>query len=307
MPNKKILIIGSSNTDMVIKATRIPEPGETILGGEFKMGPGGKGANQAVAAARLGGDVTFVCKVGRDMFGKEAVEGYRKDGINTDYTLYSDKPSGVALILVDEVGENVISVAPGANGDITLEDIESIRPLIESADYVVFQLEIPLDVVVKGAEIAHAAGAYVVLNPAPAPACPLPEKLIAATSLITPNQTELALLTGIKGDIEAGVRRLIEMGVKDVIVTLGSKGSAVWNGNGIEVVPTLGIKAVDATAAGDTFAGGVVVGLSEDRTLKEAAEFATVACAITIQKFGAQVSIPHRNEVEALKKEMNIK
>ena len=307
MAKKKILVIGSSNTDMVIKAPRIPVPGETILGGEFQMGPGGKGANQAVAAARLGGDVTFVCKVGRDMFGKEAVAGYQKDGINTDHTLYSDKPSGVALILVDEDGENVISVAPGANGDFTLEDIEKIRPVIEAADYVVFQLEIPLEVVDKAAAIAHAAGAYVILNPAPSPACALPEALIANMSLITPNQTELALLTGIKGDVEAGIRKLIAMGVKDVIVTLGGKGSAVWNGNGVDIVPTLGFKAVDATAAGDTFAGGVVVALSEGKTLKEAAEFATVACAITIQKLGAQVSIPHRDEVEALGKERNIK
>ena len=167
--------------------------------------------------------------------------------------------------------------------------------------------EVDLSVVDKAAAIAHAAGAYVILNPAPAPACALPEALIANMSLITPNQTELALLTGIKGDVEAGIRKLIAMGVKDVIVTLGGKGSAVWNGNGVDIVPTLGFKAVDATAAGDTFAGGVVVALSEGKTLKEAAEFATVACAITIQKLGAQVSIPHRDEVEALGKERNIK
>lgn len=295
MAKKKILIIGSSNTDMVVKSPRIPVPGETILGGEFQMGPGGKGANQAVAAARLGGDVTFICKVGRDVFGKEAVEGYRKDGINTDYTLYSDKPSGVALILVDDEGENVISVAPGANGDITVEDIESLRPVIEAADFVVFQLEIPVAAVAKAAEIAANAGAYVILNPAPA--CELPKEIFKNISLVTPNQTEIALLTGVQGDNEAAIRKLVDMGVKDVILTLGSKGSAVWNGQEAEIVPAKKVKAVDATAAGDTFAGGVVVALSEGKTLKEAAEFATKASAITVQKLGAQASIPYRSEI----------
>jgi len=295
MSNKKILVIGSSNTDMTIKASRIPAPGETILGGEFKMGPGGKGANQAVAAARLGADVTFVCKVGRDIFGQKAVEGYKADGINTDYTLYSDKPSGTALILVDDEGENIISVAPGANGDITLEDIEGLRPVIEAADIVVFQLEIPVEAVAKAAEIASNAGAYVILNPAPA--CPLPEEIFRNISLITPNQTEIALLTGISADNEAAIKKLIEMGVKDVILTLGSKGSAVWNGVTADIVPALKVKAVDATAAGDTFAGGIAVALSEGKTLRQAAEFATKAAAITVQKLGAQVSIPYRKEI----------
>jgi len=293
---KRILVIGSSNTDMTIKAPRIPVPGETILGGEFKMGPGGKGANQAVAAARLGGDVTFVCKVGRDVFGEKALEGYRADGINTDYTLFSDKPSGTALILVDDQGENIISVAPGANGDISVDDIESIRPVIEQADFVVFQLEIPVEAVVKAAEIAHKAGAYVILNPAPA--CSLPEEIYRNISLITPNQTEIALLTGISGDNEAAIIKLTQMGVKDVVLTLGSKGSAVWTGEGVDIVPALKVKAVDATAAGDTFAGALAVALSEGKTLKQAAEFATSAAAMTVQKLGAQASIPYRKEIE---------
>jgi len=293
---KKILVIGSSNTDMTIKAPRIPVPGETILGGEFKMGPGGKGANQAVAAARLGGEVTFVCKVGRDIFGQKALEGYKADGINTDHTLFSDKPSGTALILVDDEGENIISVAPGANGDISIDDIESIRPVIEQADFVVLQLEIPVEAVVKAAEIAHKAGAYVILNPAPASS--LPEEIYRNISLITPNQTEITLLTGISGDNEAAIIKLSQMGVKDVVLTLGSKGSAVWNGEGIDIVPALKVKAVDATAAGDTFAGALTVALSEGKTLKEAAGFATRAAAMTVQKLGAQASIPYRSEIE---------
>ncbi|MBP9986749.1 MAG: ribokinase, partial [Bacteroidales bacterium] len=260
------------------------------------MGPGGKGANQAVAAARLGGDVTFVCKVGRDVFGENAVKGYQKDGINTDHILYSDKPSGVALILVDDQGENVISVAPGANGDITPEDIESVRPVIEAADYVILQLEIPAETVAKAAEIGHAAGACVILNPAPA--CKLPEEIFKNLSLITPNQTEIALLTGVEGDIALAMKKLHEMGVKDIILTLGSKGSAIWNGDGYELVPAQKVKAVDATAAGDTFCGGLCVGLSEGLSLKEAAEFATKASAMTVQKLGAQESIPHRSEIK---------
>lgn len=296
MEKKKILIIGSSNTDMVIKAARIPVPGETILGGEFKMGPGGKGANQAVAAARLGGDVTFVCKVGRDVFGEKSVENYKKDGIKTDHILYSEKPSGVALILVDDQGENVISVAPGANGDITVEDIESVRPVIEAADYVILQLEIPVEAVAKAAEIGKAAGACVILNPAPA--CKLPEEIFKNISLITPNQTEMALLTGVEGDITLAMKKLQEMGVKDIILTLGSKGSAIWNGESYEIVPAQKVKAVDATAAGDTFCGGLCVALSEGLDLKAAAEFATKASAMTVQKLGAQESIPYRSEIK---------
>lgn len=297
MANKKIVVIGSSNTDMTIKAPRIPVPGETILGGEFKMGPGGKGANQAVAAARLGGDVIFICKVGHDVFGEKSLNGYRKDGINTDYTLYSDKPSGVALILVDEAGENVIDVAPGANGDITIKDIESVRPVIESADYVVLQLEIPVGAVMKAAEIASKAGACVILNPAPA--CKLPKEIFGYVSIITPNQTEIALITGIKDDIEAAMRRLNEMGVKDIILTLGSKGSAIWDGGKVEIVPACRVRAVDATAAGDTFCGALCVALGEGLDKHSAVEFATKASAITVQHMGAQESIPYRRELQA--------
>ena len=223
--NKKILVIGSSNTDMTIKAPRIPAPGETILGGEFKMGPGGKGANQAVAAARLGGDVSFVCKVGKDVFGEKSLEGYRKEGIDISNVIYSDKPSGVALIMVDDNGENCISVAPGANSDITPDDILKISDVIRNAGFVVLQLEIPVETVLAAARIAHEAGAYVILNPAPA--CKLPAELFKYVSLATPNQTEIALMTGIENDVDAAMEKLQDMGVHDIILTLGSKGSAI--------------------------------------------------------------------------------
>lgn len=296
LPKKKILVIGSSNTDMTIKAARIPAPGETILGGDFKMGPGGKGANQAVAAARLGGNVTFVCKVGRDLFGENAVRGYEKEGIDTSHILYSEKPSGVALIMVDASGENVISVAPGANGDMTVEDIRSMRDIIISADYLILQLEIPVAAVLEAAKIAHNAGVYVILNPAPA--TKLPEEIFGYLSLITPNQTEAALMTGIKEDIDAAMNELSLMGVKNILFTLGSKGSAVWTGSEALIVPAQKVNAVDATAAGDTFCGALCVAMSEGLSLKDAAEFATKASALTVQKMGAQESIPHRKDIK---------
>ncbi|MGM9792268.1 MAG: ribokinase [Candidatus Cryptobacteroides sp.] len=296
MGNTKVVVIGSSNTDMTIKADRLPKPGETILGGVFVMGPGGKGANQAVAARRLGADVTFICKVGNDIFGDNAIEGYRKEGIDTSRILRSDKASGTALILVDAKAENCISVAPGANGDLSPEDIDSVADVIRSAGYLILQLEIPVESVLRAARIAHEAGVCVILNPAPA--CPLPKELFGYVSLITPNQTESALLTGVEDDLNAAVDKLMEMGVKDVVVTLGSKGSMVISGGERTFVPSLKVDAVDTTAAGDTFCGALCVALSEGSSLVQAAGFATRASALTVQKMGAQDSIPYRSDIK---------
>lgn len=296
MGNTKVVVIGSSNTDMTIKAERLPKPGETILGGIFVMGPGGKGANQAVAARRLGADVSFICKVGKDIFGDNAIEGYRKEGIDTSRILRSDKASGTALILVDAKAENCIAVAPGANGDLTPEDIDSVADVIRSAGYLILQLEIPVESVLRAARIAHEAGVYVILNPAPA--CPLPRELFSYVSLITPNQTESALLTGIEDNLDAAVDKLLEMGVKDVVVTLGSKGSMVVSGGERTFVPSQKVNAVDTTAAGDTFCGALCVALSEGCSLVQAAQFATKASALTVQKMGAQDSIPYRSDIK---------
>lgn len=299
MVNKRILVIGSSNTDMTIKSDNLPLPGQTILGGRFVMGPGGKGANQAVAAKRLGGNVEFICKVGHDIFGKNAADGYKKEGIDISHILYSTEPSGVALILVDKTGENVISVAPGANGDLSVEDIESIANVIKEADYLILQLEIPTDAVIRAAKIAHEAGVYVILNPAPA--CKLPNELFQHISLITPNQTETELMTGVKLINEQSFITAVEnfnrMGVKDVIITLGSKGSLVCYDGKNEFVPAIKVDAVDATAAGDTFCGAVCVALSQGKNLKEAAVFATKAASLTVQKMGAQDSIPSITDI----------
>ena len=299
MVNKRILVIGSSNTDMTIKSDNLPLQGQTILGGRFVMGPGGKGANQAVAAKRLGGNVEFICKVGHDIFGKNAADGYKKEGIDISHILYSTEPSGVALILVDKTGENVISVAPGANGDLSVEDIESIANVIKEADYLILQLEIPTDAVIRAAKIAHEAGVYVILNPAPA--CKLPNELFQYISLITPNQTETELMTGVKLINEQSFITAVEnfnrMGVKDVIITLGSKGSLVCYDGKNEFVPAIKVDAVDATAAGDTFCGAVCVALSQGKNLKEAAVFATKAASLTVQKMGAQDSIPSITDI----------
>lgn len=294
--SKKILVIGSSNTDMTVKSEKMPAPGETVLGGVFVMGPGGKGANQAVAAKRLGGDVSFVCKLGKDIFGDNAIEGYNREGIDTSHILRSDMASGVALILVDSNAENCIAVAPGANNDLSPEDIESLAGLIKEADYLILQLEIPIESVLKAAKIAHEAGVYVILNPAPA--CPLPEELFKYLSLITPNAGEVELLTGVSGELDEKVEALRKMGVEDVIITLGSKGSYVAAaGEPSVLVPALKVNAVDTTAAGDTFCGALCVAMSEGKSLKEAAEFATKASSLTVQKMGAQSSIPYRKDL----------
>lgn len=297
--NKRILVIGSSNTDMTVKGGRIPVPGETVLGGEFCLGQGGKGANQAVAAARLGGDVEFICKVGRDGFGENSIKGYKADGMDMSHALLSDKPSGVALIMVDEHAENIISVAAGANGDFSVEDIESLSSVISAADYLILQLEIPMATVTRAAEIAHDAGVYVILNPAPA--SELSEELLRNVSLIIPNQTESAALTGMSiSDYESAgkaAEAFRAMGIKDTIITLGSKGSLVCTGEGQTWVPARKVEAVDTTAAGDTFCGAVCVGLAEGKTLVEAVEFATLASSYTVRKIGAQSSIPYRAEL----------
>lgn len=298
---RKILVIGSSNTDMTVKCGKLPAPGETVLGGEFIMGAGGKGANQAVAAKRLGGDVDFICKVGKDMFGEKSVAKYSEEGISTEHVLYSDHPSGVALITVDDNAENCIVVASGANGDMTTDDIERLAPVIRGSDILLLQLEIPVESVALAAKIGSEAGVKVILNPAPA--CRLPEDIYKNLYLIIPNQGETTILTGIevKDDKTAilGAKSFWEKGVKRTIITMGSKGSMLYDDGKDMFIPAKKVKAIDTTAAGDTFCGAVCVALAEGKTLKEAAEFATAASSITVQRMGAQDSIPTRKEVPA--------
>ena len=299
MTQGNILVIGSSNTDMTVKTKALPKPGETVLGGIFTMGAGGKGANQAVAARRLGGEVKFICKVGRDIFGDNAIAHYQQEGLDTGGILRSELPSGVALISVDEHAENCIVVASGANNDLTEADIEAVAGDLRSCGILLLQLEIPVPSVVKAARIAHEAGATVVLNPAPA--CPLPDELFRYIDLFIPNETELSTFSGLPvSDEESAAKAAAAMqakGVGKLIVTMGSKGSLICEGGEPVFVPARKVKAVDTTAAGDTFCGALCVALSEGRGLKEAAEFATAASALTVQKMGAQDSIPYRKDI----------
>ena len=298
---RQILVVGSSNTDMVIKAAHLPRPGETILGGTFFMNPGGKGANQAVAIARLGGPVTFICKTGSDIFGHQSQQLFEEEGINTSY-VFSDSgnPSGVALITVDEKAENCIVVASGANSNLLPSDLEKAEEAIERADLVLMQLEVPMETVCFVADIAWQKGKKVILNPAPAH--PLPADLLRHLYLITPNETEAEMITGVKITDESSAgeaaRALSGMGVQHVIITLGSKGALIYSNGKAEMVPALKVEAVDTTAAGDVFNGALTVALSEGRSLKEAARFACKASAISVTRVGAQSSAPYRNEVD---------
>jgi ribokinase len=300
---KKIVVIGSSNTDMVIRTPRIPRPGETVLGGEFFMAPGGKGANQAVAAARAGGDVHFIARVGDDVFGRESVDGFMNDGIHVERIVRDrNAPSGVALIIVGPDGENCIAVASGANARLGVADVRQAKPLITSADIVLMQLESPLETVREAAEIASSAGVPVVLNPAPARA--LSDDVLKRVSYLTPNETEAEILTGItlikKSDLAKAADVLLAKGMKAVLITLGAKGVYVATREKKEVMPAFKVIPVDTTAAGDAFNGALAVALAEGKPLFEAARFANAAAALATTKMGAQPSLAVRTEIEKL-------
>ena len=303
MTKKPILVVGSSNTDMIIKVRRIPKPGETILGGEFAMAAGGKGANQAVGAARAGGAVTFIARVGRDMFGDKAVGGFIADGINVDHVVRDrTTPSGVALIFVAENGENSIAVASGANANLALADLKKARRAFSQASVVVLQLETPLKTVEAAAKLAARTGARVILNPAPAR--PLPNGLLRRIWLLTPNETEAELLTGLRVNNDKAVAKaaeaLLARGVENVIITLGARGAFVAGQQGRGLVKGYKVKAVDSTAAGDVFNGTLAVALAEGKSLPEAARFANAAAAISVTRLGAQTSAPTRKEINRL-------
>jgi ribokinase len=296
-----ILVVGSSNTDMVVMSERIPGPGETVIGGSFFMNPGGKGANQAVAAARAGGKVVFVCKVGDDVFGSQAVQHFEESGIDTSFiTVDEVQASGVALINVDRQGENSIAVASGANSFLRPSDVDAARSAIKTAAVILTQLETPLDTLAHLAEIAYAEKKLFILNPAPAAA--LPESVLKRVDILTPNEHEASLLTGLTvstlSDASKAAQSLHKMGAKTVIITLGAEGALLLN-EGIEQhVPAARVKAVDTTAAGDVFNGALAVALAEGWPMLEAVKFACSAAAISVTRKGAQTSAPYRNEIE---------
>lgn len=295
-----VLVIGSANTDMVIRSSRFPAPGETLLGGTFFMFPGGKGANQAVAAARLGADVRLICKLGDDLFGRQALEGFRSDGIRTEYcTADPSAASGVAVILVDSSGENQIVVAPGANMRLLPADLDHAEEAFRQASVVLLQLEIPLETAAHAIRLGQLHRKRVILNPAPAQE--LPPQVYQDLFLITPNETEAAFLTGIPvtGPETAAqaAARLLSRGVQQVLITLGAKGAWFQDAAGGYLTEPPPVQAVDTTAAGDVFNGALAVALAEGQPWPAALRFAHQAAALSVTRMGAQASAPFRREL----------
>jgi ribokinase len=308
MNKQSIVVVGSCNTDMVIKSDRLPIPGETVIGGIFLMNPGGKGANQAVAAARQGGAVTFITKTGNDVFGKQSIELYKTEGINTGYIFSDPKlPSGVALIMVDSHGENCIAVASGANGSLVPSEIDKARKVIDSADYILMQLEISMEVVEYVVKLAELNNTPVILNPAPART--LTDELLGGLYLITPNETEAEILSGVKVTDFDKARQAADIisakGVENVVITMGSSGSFIKDGNEYFIVEATKVDAVDTTAAGDCFNGTLCVGLSEGKSILESVKAASKASALTVTRMGAQSSIPLRSEMYMLESQVS--
>lgn len=291
-----IVVVGSLNMDLVVRSPRHPQPGETLLGTEFHTFPGGKGANQAVAAARLGGQVKLIGRVGADAFGAALLQTLSQDGVDTRHVEpLKEAPTGVALITVDDAGQNTIVVVPGANGELSPPDLLAAESAFEGASVVVMQLEVPVLTVTYAADLARRHGARVVLNPAPAQ--PLSAALLRQVDALIPNQSEAALLTGcaLAGD---AARRLLASGVRSVIVTLGEDGVLIAEGETATHLPAHRVSVVDTTAAGDAFVGAFAVALAEGRTVREAAAWGTAAGALAVTRAGAQPSLPARAELE---------
>jgi ribokinase len=300
MPNK-VVVVGSYNTDMTIQAARIPRPGETILGGKFTIGAGGKGANQAVAAARAGAQVWLVARIGDDAFGHEARRCIEQEGISIDWLIRDhETPTGVACIVVDAAGENSIVVASGANARLQPEDIAAAEEIIAHANVLLLQLESPLSTVMAASRLAAKHGVTVVLNPAPAQ--PLAADLLEHVTIISPNAVEAEMLTGIKigneQSLVAAAQRLHAQGPETVMITLGPKGVFLSSADGARLLPAFPVAAIDTTGAGDIFNGCLAAFLAKDRSLDEAARMAAAAAAISVTRLGAQASAPSLAEIE---------
>ncbi len=297
----RVVVLGSSNTDMVVGVPHIPSLGETVLGSDLLVAAGGKGANQAVAAARLGAQITFLGAVGDDDLGGKAVRGLGGEHIDTEHVrVVEGVPSGVALITVDTQGRNAIAVAPGANSRVSPEDVRSAQALIEESAVLLVQLEIPIEAVHEGLRVARAAGCRTLLNPAPVPGEGLPSDILRLVDVLTPNEGEASALVGMQGEASDLAQELLNRGVGAVVVTLGERGALVATSERQQTVPAHRVDALDTTAAGDAFNGGLAVALAEGRDLFEAARFASAVAALSVTKRGAQPSMPRRDEVDRL-------
>lgn len=302
----RILVVGSINMDLVVRSPHLPRPGETTLGSNFRTFPGGKGANQAVAAARLGAPVAMVGRVGQDAFGDAMLASLSANGVDVSCVRREmDAATGVALITVeDDTAENTIIVASGANMRITPEDVNASEELFEGALLLVLQLEIPLPTIQRAISLARRHGLLVILNPAPAQT--LGRGLIAGVDYLIPNEGELLQLTG-KNQVESAVRWVQESGVKTLLVTLGERGVRLINQDGETQIPAFPVKAIDTTAAGDGFVGAFAVALAEGKTASQAASWACASSAISVTRIGAQPSLPTRSEVESFLAERGIR
>jgi ribokinase len=303
MKTPRIVVVGSVNTDMVVRGSRLPAAGETVTGGRFVMAAGGKGANQAVAAARLGAGVILVARVGADPLGDQALAGYQREGIVTDWIVRDPlNATGVALIVVDERGENLISVASGANLALTPADVERAAEEIRGADVVLLQLEVPLDAVRFTAELAAEAGVPVILDPAPAPDVALDPNLLSHLAFIKPNEHEAERLTGIRVHDETSARQaavaLLGAGAGHAIITMGARGAFWASRQDAGFVAGRSVEALDSTAAGDAFTGALACALGRGLPVSDAVEFANLVAAISVTRLGAQPSLPTAAEVE---------
>jgi len=291
----KITVAGSLNMDLCVETPRVPVMGETILGGGFFTSPGGKGANQAVAAAKLGAEVTMLGRAGSDAFGTQLIDNLRSNGVNTEHIrVTDDAPTGVAVILLKD-GDNCIIVDPGANALLAPEDISGAEPVIAASDALVLQLEIPLPAARRAMELARAHGVTVLLNPAPAQT--LPAGFLALADILTPNESECEILTGIT-DMRRAARALTSMGIARVVVTLGGKGVMYSDGDRMVHRPALSVNVVDTTAAGDSFTGALAVSLAGGADFSDAVDFAQAVAALTVTRRGAQESLPRLEEVK---------
>lgn len=305
----RLCVVGSSNIDLIAKVPRLPTLGETLVGHSFHLGYGGKGANQAVMAARLGAQVVMVTKVGRDVFGEGTLENYRQQGIDSAHVLFDDaRFSGVAPIFVDDDGRNVIVIVPGANMGLTPDDVRRSQDAIRSAAMLICQLEIPVESTLEALRIGRAAGIRTILNPAPAAV--LPDDLLGLADYCVPNETEAELLTGLPvasiDDARAAARALLTRGPKTVVITLGERGALLVDRESVSHYPAVGVPAVDSTGAGDAFVGSLAVFLAEGVALPHAVPRANAVAALSVTKIGTQVSFPSRAEADAFLRERGL-